>query len=65
MFQGCTALIASSPLTASTLAPNCYYNMFAGCTSLNNVPSTLLVNTLAPSCYYGMFSGCTSLPFAP
>ena len=51
-------------LPATTLANNCYANMFQGCTSLTTAPE-LLATTLANSCYTNMFYGCTSLTTAP
>lgn len=51
-------------LPATTLASNCYYNMFNGCKSLVNAPE-LPATTLAGSCYSSMFYGCTSLVNAP
>ena len=47
-----------------TLAKNCFYIMFDGCTNLTTVPK-LPATTLAERCYYGMFRGCTSLVNAP
>lgn len=52
-------------LPATTLQPNCYKNMFNGCTSLTNAPKILPATTLAKNCYQGMFRGCTSLVNAP
>ena len=51
-------------LLATTLADNCYANMFSGCTSLTEAPQ-LPATTLANGCYANMFSGCTSLTTAP
>ena len=51
-------------LTYTTLASECYYNMFYGCTSLTTAP-TLPATTLANTCYREMFRGCTSLTSAP
>ena len=51
-------------LPATTLANNCYSNMFYGCTSLTTAPE-LPATTLASSCYAFMFRGCTSLITAP
>lgn len=51
-------------LPATTLAENCYYGMFEGCTSLINAPK-LPATTLAKNCYSGMFRRCTSLVTAP
>ena len=47
-----------------TMAVNCYYSMFQGCTSLTAAPS-LPATTLAKSCYESMFYGCASLTTAP
>ena len=57
--------VAKDLLPATTLADNCYKNMFNGCTSLVNAPSSLPAETLAGSCYFNMFKGCTSLVTAP
>ena len=51
-------------LPATTLANNCYYHMFDGCTSLVTAPE-LPATTLAEKCYETMFHGCTSLTTAP
>ena len=51
-------------LSYTTLADNCYYSMFDGCTSLTTAPE-LPATTLADYCYIGMFYGCTSLTTAP
>jgi hypothetical protein len=37
MFYGCTNLTTAPVLPATTLASNCYTNMFNGCTSLNYI----------------------------
>lgn len=47
-----------------TMATNCYYSMFYGCTSLTQAP-TLPATTLTLNCYCSMFQGCTSLTQAP
>lgn len=59
MFQYCTGI---NTLTGSlfggttTLAANCFEDMFAHCTGLTSVSSGFLpATTLAPSCYRGMF----------
>ena len=44
-------------MPATTLANNCYYNMFSGCSNLTAAPN-LLATTLANSCYHGMFDIC-------
>lgn len=66
LFQSNTHLVDTSSLIlpATTLAEECYYNMFAGCTSLTAAPA-LPATTLANGCYYNMFNGCTSLTAAP
>ncbi len=51
-------------LPATTLAEDCYYEMFSGCTSLTTAPA-LPATTLAEDCYSNMFSECTSLTTAP
>ena len=64
MFLSCSSLTQAPALPATTLASNCYRNIFDGCTSLIQAPA-LPATTLADSCYSGMFSGCTSLTQAP
>ena len=51
-------------LPATTLAEQCYTEIFSGCTSLSTAPA-LPATTLASDCYTQMFSGCTSLTTAP
>ena len=51
-------------LPVTELTAGCYYQMFAGCTSLTTAP-TLPATTLAETCYAEMFYGCTSLTTAP
>ncbi len=51
-------------LLYTTLASECYYNMFYGCSSLTTAP-TLPATTLAGGCYRSMFENCTSLVNAP
>lgn len=63
MFQG-TRITKAPELPATTLAINCYQNMFYDCTSLTTAPE-LPATTLVSYCYGGMFSGCTSLTEAP
>lgn len=64
MFQNCTALTSAPALSATTLAPSCYWSMFQGCTALTSAPA-LPVTTLAQSCYRSMFQNCTALTSAP
>ena len=52
-------------LPATTLAENCYFEMFRYCASLVTAPSVLPATTLTIDCYNGMFQGCTSLTTAP
>ena len=51
-------------LPATTLASNCYCNMFRGCVGLTTAPE-LPATTLASNCYRNMFYDCTSLTAAP
>ena len=51
-------------LPATTLAEQCYYDMFNSCTGLTKTPE-LPATTLAKRCYYGMFDYCTGLTTAP
>ena len=51
-------------LPYTTLASECYFNMFYGCSSLTTAP-TLPATTLVNSCYRSMFENCTSLVNAP
>lgn len=51
-------------LPATTLTRDCYWGMFAGCTSLTTAPQ-LPATTMAWGCYMKMFNGCTSLTQAP
>ncbi len=62
LFTENTTLIDASELLlpATTLAPQCYYGMFNGCTSLTTAPK-LPATTLTTQCYYAMFFSCTSL----
>ena len=66
MFRACTGLIDASNLVlpVTTLASNCYRQMFDGCTGLTQAPE-LPATTLAESCYESMFAGCRSLVNAP
>ena len=51
-------------LPATTLASDCYRNMFGGCTNLTTVPK-LPATTLKSGCYQNMFSSCTNITSAP
>ena len=37
MFKDCKSLVNAPELPLTTLTPNCYYNMFSGCTSLKTI----------------------------
>ena len=65
-FYNNTYLISAQNLilSATTLADNCYNNMFSGCTSLTTAPE-LPATTMVLGCYNGMFIDCTSLTTAP
>ena len=67
MFRGTSiTTIPSTLLQATTLANNCYSQMFYGCTSLTSVPSDLLpATTLTTQCYSQMFSSCTGITTIP
>ena len=64
LFDNCTVLTSAPDLPATTLADNCYSNMFWGCSSLTTAPE-LPATTLADNCYSNMFWGCSSLTTAP
>ena len=51
-------------LPATTLAANCYQDMFNGCSGLTTAPA-LPATTLTDYCYQSMFRGCTGLTTAP
>ena len=51
-------------LPATTLAENCYRNMFTSCQGLTVAPA-LPATTLADHCYAGMFYDCRNLNVAP
>ena len=67
LFNGCTRLTSAENLIlpATTLADGCYYNMFAGCSSLTTAPKELPSDTLTTNCYAQMFWNCTSLTKVP
>ena len=66
LFYNCTTLQNAENLIlpAITLAYECYYCMFSGCTNLTTAPE-LPAAMLAQSCYLSMFYNCTSLTTAP
>lgn len=51
-------------LPATTLATNCYSNLFNNCKSLVSTP-ILPATTLTEGCYGAMFAGCSSLTTPP
>lgn len=54
--------IMNLKLPATTLATDCYNQMFSYCSGLTTLPSNLLPATkLASQCYYYMFYNCTGL----
>ena len=64
MFSGCTSLITTPMLQASSLFYGCYEYMFENCGSLSK-PPVLPALSLNSNCYSCMFKGCTSLKTAP
>jgi hypothetical protein len=66
LFYECDTIVDASKLElpATTLAKNCYINMFYGCSSLTAAPA-LPATTLVYGCYSSMFMNCTSLTTAP
>ena len=65
LFYNCKIVDASELiLPATTLANQCYREMFRNCTGLTAAPKLPAI-TLADHCYYCMFSGCSSLITAP
>ena len=65
MFYQCSAMEKTvSVLSATTLANDCYRDMYYGCTALQVAPE-LPATSLTTSCYQNMFYGCTSLTTAP
>ena len=66
LFIDCTKLVSAENLIlpATTLASQCYYYMFNGCTSLTTAPKLPAI-TLVNNCYSEMFRGCTLLTTAP
>ena len=66
LFYNCSGLVSAEHLIlpATTLASNCYQEMFQGCTSLATAPK-LPATTLTDSCYNHMFQDCSALTQAP
>lgn len=66
LFRNCNSIISSRNLIlpATILSNSCYFVMFSGCKSLEDVP-VLPAKELSPSCYSAMFQNCASLKEAP
>ena len=66
LFYAANNLISAEHLVlaATTLANNCYKDMFHACSSLTTAPE-LPATTLADYCYQDMFNSCISLTTAP
>ena len=64
MFAGCTNLVNTPELPATSMGDTSCGRMFEGCTSLTTT-AKLPATALAIDCYYYMFNGCTSLITAP
>ena len=69
MFFRCTGLTAAPALPATTLAVSCYYNMFRGCSNLENLSvfseTKLPASVLVPNCYRELFRECAKLTAVP
>lgn len=64
LFNG--AAITSAPeLPATTLAPECYRQLFYACSQLVSPPSTLPATTVPETAYDSMFSLCSQLTYTP
>lgn len=57
LFSGCTALITSPDLPATTLSKGCYMGLFYSCSNLTTTPN-LPAATLTAYCYKEMFENC-------
>lgn len=66
LFYKCITLksVSTGFLPATTLATNCYADMFRGCTELTTAPELPAI-ILTDYCYYYMFQNCTKLTIAP
>ena len=60
MFSYCTNMKAAPALPATTLARDCYANMFYSCTNLTQAPA-LPATELASDCYANMFYSCANI----
>lgn len=66
MFYGCNNLtsVPVDMLPSTTLATQCYCNMFRNCSKITQVPD-LPATSSAIGCYQSMFEGCSSLVESP
>lgn len=62
LFRNCTNLTTAPNLPSTTLASDCYRNMFDGCTNLTTAPELPATN-LAEGCYYYMFCNCSNINY--
>ena len=63
MFMGCLYALKEAPeLPATTLINNCYYHMFADCSSLTSV-NLSNITPKAPYSLYEMFFQCPKLTY--
>ena len=56
--------ISQDFLPATTITNGCYFDLFSGCSVLENAPE-LPALTMQENCYRGMFYGCSKLVNAP
>lgn len=59
LFENCSVLTSAPELPATSLAYNCYYCMFSGCTNLKS--AELSIEFLSRGCCGSMFYNCTNL----
>ena len=59
MFNGCTGLTTAPELPATTLASNCYNQMFKDCSSLSSI-KCLATNISASDCTYNWVTSVAS-----
>lgn len=59
LFENCSVLTSAPELPATSLAYNCYYCMFSGCTNLKS--AELSIEFLYLGCCGSMFYNCTNL----
>ena len=67
LFMNCTTLLSAENLIlpATTLASNCYENMFYRCSSLTTPPKVLPALILTNGCYQNMFYSCQFMTEVP